>query len=741
MKQIFGIIMLALTIPVGAQQFIGALVNSGSGWTPWTAALNGGQTFSTPQQFALLCNAGAGWQACNPSTAGGVTFPAGFLFGNNSTSAPTGYSLGDDMTATTGTFLDSTGSRSFQFGYQAWGDSLSSFGGAQTVAAAYTSLINSEADPSAFGLTTRAVGGDAACDQSFRVLSLAAPTDTGNMVNTSMIGTNDTSSGLLAANQAVYAQCFMAANARLAMSSTNVANAQSTGPVTALYIAGGTMTGYVTNDTITYTCGTTNAVATVTAAAGVVTAIAAPSTVGAGCVPTNSSAVATSGAGAGLLVSAQTKPNIVRGGTWTTDATFASNPGLLSTVNGSTLTYANCYVSATGVAYVWAYATTVFNTSSFTFSIDGVAQTDSITGLTSVPTYIGVNGPHNIGTTTAILARYPGIAQGSHTCLVTANVPASASVGIIGIGFPPAIRNRGSTAPAVYIGGVTYQQNNANPTGTATYNAWAIADTNVLIGDGLATKFVDVRAAVDYNTDFNAEMQCPSPIAGTIGLHGNNCWHNKVANAFLDSIKPSVLLAAQTILGGASNQILYQSSSGVTGFLAKVNNAVVVTNGSGVPSESTTLPTGLALQTPASVNLTNGTALPLGGISGLGTGVATALANAVNATGGFVTYTAPNAVTSATGGSGTGAISCATATCTNLRGSYTVAGGTFATGTLLTLVWPTTTTANVCNGSVLNNATGASIGYHSVATATGMTFSSLTAATGLSIDIDYACQP
>lgn len=100
-----------------------------------------------------------------------------------------------------------------------------------------------------------------------------------------------------------------------------------------------------------------------------------------------------------------------------------------------------------------------------------------------------------------------------------------------------------------------------------------------------------------------------------------------------------------------------------------------------------------------------------------------------------------NPVTSATGGSGTGTVACATASCTNLRGSYTVAGGTFATGTLLTLVWPTTTAAYVCNGTVLNNATGASIGYHSVATATGMTFSSLTAATGLSIDIDYACQP
>jgi hypothetical protein len=117
---------------------------------------------------------------------------------------------------------------------------------------------------------------------------------------------------------------------------------------------------------------------------------------------------------------------------------------------------------------------------------------------------------------------------------------------------------------------------------------------------------------------------------------------------------------------------------------------------------------------------------------------------------GAVTYSATipvaniaagDAISSATGGSGTGTVTCASATCTNLRGNYTVAGGTFTTGTLLALVWPTTTTAYVCSASVLNNATGASIGYHSIATATGMNITSLTSALGLSVDIDYTCTP
>jgi hypothetical protein len=45
--------------------------------------------------------------------------------------------------------------------------------------------------------------------------------------------------------------------------------------------------------------------------------------------------------------------------------------------------------------------------------------------------------------------------------------------------------------------------------------------------------------------------------------------------------------------------------------LSGVNNGVLVTNGSAAASISTTLPTGLAMQTPASIVLTNGTGLPL----------------------------------------------------------------------------------------------------------------------------------
>jgi hypothetical protein len=89
----------------------------------------------------------------------------------------------------------------------------------------------------------------------------------------------------------------------------------------------------------------------------------------------------------------------------------------------------------------------------------------------------------------------------------------------------------------------------------------------------------------------------------------------------------------------STNGIMYWSSLNLQSNISPVNSAVLVSNGSGVPSMSTTLPTGLAMQTPASITLTNGTGLPIAGTTGYGTGVATALAVNTNSTGGFAVET------------------------------------------------------------------------------------------------------
>jgi hypothetical protein len=52
---------------------------------------------------------------------------------------------------------------------------------------------------------------------------------------------------------------------------------------------------------------------------------------------------------------------------------------------------------------------------------------------------------------------------------------------------------------------------------------------------------------------------------------------------------------ATNLAGGATYGIPYQSSVGTTTFLSQVANAVLITSGSGLPSESTTLPTGMVI--------------------------------------------------------------------------------------------------------------------------------------------------
>lgn len=96
------------------------------------------------------------------------------------------------------------------------------------------------------------------------------------------------------------------------------------------------------------------------------------------------------------------------------------------------------------------------------------------------------------------------------------------------------------------------------------------------------------------------------------------------------------------------------------------------------------------------------------------------------------------AISSATGGTGTGTVTCVTAACTNISGTYSVAGGTFTTGTFLTLVWPTTTTAYNCSVSQDGGTTMFALG-HSVATATGMTITAGISIIGITVTFDYDC--
>lgn len=98
------------------------------------------------------------------------------------------------------------------------------------------------------------------------------------------------------------------------------------------------------------------------------------------------------------------------------------------------------------------------------------------------------------------------------------------------------------------------------------------------------------------------------------------------------------------------------------------------------------------------------------------------------------------AITSATGGTGVTSVTCVSAACDVSRGSYTVVGGTATTGTIVTLLWPTTTTAWVCSVD-MNGGTGFLGLGHSVATATGMNITAGITVVGTTFTVDYNCVP
>lgn len=135
-----------------------------------------------------------------------------------------------------------------------------------------------------------------------------------------------------------------------------------------------------------------------------------------------------------------------------------------------------------------------------------------------------------------------------------------------------------------------------------------------------------------------------------------------------------------------------------------------------------------------------GVAPTTGVVNGWGFDEQLAVVGAITASGTITSNLGTAAITSATGGTGVTSVTCATASCNVSRGSYTVVGGTATTGTIITLVWPTTTTAWVC--SVDENGGTAFLGLgHSIATATGMTITSAISVASTTFNVDYNCVP
>lgn len=198
----------------------------------------------------------------------------------------------------------------------------------------------------------------------------------------------------------------------------------------------------------------------------------------------------------------------------------------------------------------------------------------------------------------------------------------------------------------------------------------------------------------------------------------------------------------QTFLIGALP--VTTSGNGTFGNIISTGNVTITQTG-------TALTSGLNINNPGSTKNFNAAwdATPkfMISIGASNNGVITGLwnfAQSVASSGTVTSALGTAAITSATPAAGVTSVTCQTATCTVYGGTYTVVGGTATTGTFVTLLWPTTTTAWRCQAN-MNGGGSPSVGFlgigHSVATATGMTLSTAVTILSTTFTFDYSCQP
>ncbi len=188
--------------------------------------------------------------------------------------------------------------------------------------------------------------------------------------------------------------------------------------------------------------------------------------------------------------------------------------------------------------------------------------------------------------------------------------------------------------------------------------------------------------------------------------------------------------------------------SGLSGLGTGVGTALgsaVTGSGSIVLSTSPSLTTP-ALGTPSSVTLTNATGLPIStGVSGLGTGVATALGNAVTGSGGVVLATSPTLVTpnlgtpsaltlTNAGGLPIPGISGLGAGVGALLGSTVNGVGTGSSG-FVAGISPTLTTPTIQGVTNASNAGAGNVGEYVSATASSVALTTAAAVNATSISL------